>query len=56
MSNGNSTAITPAAASAVTLALLLGAGLLLSACGKKGPPEPQGPANQITYPRTYPSR
>lgn len=37
------------------LALLLTAGLL-AACGKKGPPEPAGPPDQITYPRVYPSR
>jgi len=29
--------------------------LLLAACGKKGPPEPPGPPNQITYPRVYPT-
>jgi len=30
--------------------------LTLSACGKKGAPEPAGPADQVTYPRTYPQR
>ena len=35
--------------------LLLAAGLLLGACGKKGPPSPPGPANEIIYPRTYPT-
>ena len=28
----------------------------LTACGKKGPPDPPGPADQITYPRSYPNR
>lgn len=37
---------------AVALALVLG---LLVACGKKGPPSPPGPPNQITYPRSYPT-
>jgi len=36
---------------AVLLALLL-----LAACGKKGGPSAPGPANEITYPRNYPSR
>ncbi len=30
--------------------------LLLASCGKKGSPNPPGPANEITYPRGYPSR
>ena len=30
--------------------------LLLSACGKKGSPDPAGPPDQVTYPRTYPAR
>lgn len=30
--------------------------VLLASCGKKGSPNPPGPANEITYPRTYPSR
>lgn len=29
--------------------------LLLSACGKKGPPEPPGPSDKITWPRSYPT-
>jgi predicted small lipoprotein YifL len=33
---------------------LLGA-LLLTACGKKGPPDPPGPPDKITYPRSYPT-
>ena len=36
---------------ALALALLLG----LAACGKRGSPEPPGPADQITYPRVYPT-
>jgi len=36
------------------LALLL-AGLALAACGKRGNPEPPGPADKITYPRPYPA-
>ncbi len=29
--------------------------LALSGCGKKGPPSPPGPAEQVTYPRAYPA-
>ncbi len=29
---------------------------LLSACGKKGPPEPPGPPDQVIWPRVYPAR
>jgi predicted small lipoprotein YifL len=36
--------------------LLLLSGLLLGACGKKGPPEPPGPQSEIIYPKMYPSR
>jgi predicted small lipoprotein YifL len=35
---------------------LLLALVLLASCGKKGSPNAPGPANEITYPRTYPSR
>ena len=39
--------------------LVLSAGVmgacLLSACGKKGPPEPPGPPSAIIYPKTYPT-
>jgi hypothetical protein len=37
------------------LALAVALGLLVG-CGKKGPPDPPGPANQVTYPKTYPTR
>jgi predicted small lipoprotein YifL len=38
------------------LLLALAMGLLLSACGKKGPPDPPGPPDKITFPRSYPTR
>ena len=38
----------------MVLALLLP--LALAACGTKGPPKPEGPPDQVTYPRTYPAR
>jgi predicted small lipoprotein YifL len=38
------------------LALLLALATLAAACGRVGPVRPPGPAEQITYPRTYPSR
>ncbi len=38
---------------ALLLALALAA--TLAACGKKGPPEPPGPADKVTYPRQYPA-
>jgi hypothetical protein len=28
---------------------------LLVACGKKGAPDPPGPANQVRYPKVYPT-
>lgn len=37
------------------IALLL-ALVLLAACGKKGAPSAPGPAAEVTYPRSYPSR
>lgn len=40
----------------MVLALALGLTTALAACGKKGPPDPPGPADQITYPRSYPTR
>ncbi len=30
--------------------------VLLVSCGKKGSPNVPGPANEVTYPRAYPSR
>lgn len=36
------------------LALAIALGVLV-ACGKKGPPEPVGPPNQIIYPKVYPT-
>ena len=36
-------------------ALFLALILMLTACGKKGPPSPPGPPDQITFPRTYPT-
>jgi hypothetical protein len=35
--------------------LVLAASLALSACGKKGAPQPPGPPEQVIYPRTYPA-
>jgi predicted small lipoprotein YifL len=29
--------------------------LMLAGCGKKGPPSPPGPPDQITWPRVYPT-
>lgn len=43
-------------ARAVTLLVLLAATTLLTACGRVGPVRPPGPPDQVTYPRTYPSR
>jgi len=40
----------------VTRAILLAAALLaLAACGKKAAPSAPGPADQVTFPRTYPA-
>ena len=38
------------------LALALALLLTLSACGRKGPPAPAGPPDQVNYPRSYPAR
>jgi argininosuccinate lyase len=37
------------------LVVLASACLLLTACGKKNAPDPPGPADQITFPRVYPT-
>ena len=34
--------------------IVLAAALLLAGCGKKGPPQPPGPPDQITWPHSYP--
>lgn len=39
-----------------TAMLLLFAVLALASCGKRGSPQAAGPADQITFPRSYPSR
>jgi len=36
----------------LAFAVVLG---LLAACGKKGPPDPPGPPDKITYPKAYPT-
>jgi predicted small lipoprotein YifL len=41
---------------ALLIAPFLIALVLLASCGKKGSPNPPGPANEVSYPRTYPSR
>ncbi len=38
------------------LVLALLALTLLAACGKKGSPSSPGPANEIIFPHSYPSR
>jgi predicted small lipoprotein YifL len=38
----------------VLIALALAA--CVSACGKKGDPSPPGPADQVTYPKIYPTK
>jgi len=35
--------------------VVLALGLGLAGCGKKGPPNPPGPADKIIYPKPYPS-
>jgi predicted small lipoprotein YifL len=37
------------------LACVLVCAMALAACGKKGPPDPPGPQNEITWPKTYPT-
>ncbi len=36
-------------------AILLVACIALAACGKRGPPQPPGPADKVTYPKVYPA-
>jgi len=38
------------------LALILLLPLAVAGCGKKGPPQPEGPPDQATFPRVYPAR
>jgi len=38
----------------ILIVLALAAGV--SACGKKGDPSPPGPADQVTYPKIYPTK
>jgi len=38
------------------LIVLMAAGLLLGACGKKAAPTPPGPQDEIIWPKMYPSR
>jgi predicted small lipoprotein YifL len=42
--------------SRTALLTILAALGLLTACGKVGPPVPPGPANEVIYPRTYPTK
>jgi predicted small lipoprotein YifL len=44
----------PGVRTVLMVAVLLGT-IMLAGCGKKGPPDPPGPPDQITYPRTYPT-
>jgi predicted small lipoprotein YifL len=37
----------------ILVALL--ATIMLPGCGKKGPPSPAGPPDQVTWPRSYPT-
>jgi hypothetical protein len=39
---------------ALIIAVVLGM-TVLAACGKKGPPSPPGPQDQVTWPRVYPT-
>jgi predicted small lipoprotein YifL len=41
--------------SALLLALLV-ASLALASCGKRGPPAPPGPPDQVIWPRVYPAQ
>jgi hypothetical protein len=39
----------------VVIAVLLLGVLLITGCGKKGPPSPPGPHDEVVWPRTYPT-
>ena len=39
----------------ILLLLSLLVPLVVASCGKKGPPSAPGPADEITFPRTYPT-
>ncbi len=41
---------------ALLIAPMMIALLLVAGCGKKGSPNAPGPANEVAYPRVYPSR
>jgi predicted small lipoprotein YifL len=41
---------------AIPILVVLLCAVMLSACGKKGPPDPPGPPDQVTWPRAYPTR
>ena len=36
--------------------LMLAMLLALAACGRKGWPQPPGPPDQVSFPKTYPTR
>ncbi len=36
--------------------VVLALALLIAGCGKKGAPEAPGPADQVVYPKVYPTR
>lgn len=35
--------------------VLLAVSLALAGCGKRGAPQPPGPADQVSYPKVYPA-
>jgi predicted small lipoprotein YifL len=41
---------------AVLMVCLAALALGLAGCGKRGSPSPPGPANEVTYPKVYPTR
>lgn len=38
-----------------TALIALALAVALAGCGKKGPPSPPGPADQVIFPRAYPA-